>query len=316
LNDIRASVQAHLADAVPSLDSLVMGVSSALGCVVAEDIYLAPTPEQPRDSDATAVIYAIQPAIDSGTVIGPWEQQLLGAAGIPHVSVIPQPRVVVVGVEHGDAVARTAALASTLVLSGVLALSAAADGGPDLEDVIDDQLVRADLLLICEADGARGRVDSVLAALGSTTTPLWTANGLPDVRFALLGAEKVPTLVLPADPKQQLIAFVVAVQPLLAVLVNSAPTSHPHMNATVGHTDAGLGAPLGSQVSASEIARGLGAPLSFPNITCRVVAATGEPVGPRRPAHAVVLTDESGSSMSIPLPQPPLHGLLAAQPDR
>ena len=213
-----AGLHAALAAQVEPLDPLEMAVTAALGCVAPDDIFGPAPATPPADTDSTALLAPIRPIVPAGSLVTAWHQQVLLDAGLLRVNVIPRPRVVVLGIDSSAGPARTMALASTCTLAGALTLTVSVSASADVGEVIDDQLARADLLLVCEVPGAPGGAAQVLRQQAGQTLALWTSHSLPTVTFAVLGPQRVPALVLPAEPAGQLLAFALAALPLISRL--------------------------------------------------------------------------------------------------
>ncbi|MBU6213539.1 MAG: hypothetical protein KGP01_03740 [Actinomycetales bacterium] len=287
VKEVVAELRAALAAQVAPLDPLEMAVTAALGCVSPDDVFGPPPASPDADADSTAVIAPIRPIVPAGSVVTAWHQQALLDAGIVRLSVIPRPRVVVIGIDSPAGRARTMALTSTATLAGALALTVSAASSADLAEVIEDQLGRSDLLLVCEATGAPGAAASVLSQQVGQSAPLWDALSLPAVNFAVLGPQSVPALVMPADPAGQLLAFALAALPLIARLQGLPPTSSESAHDTADVAAAGS---LMASFSARLLAR-------------------DDSAGGDGPAPLLAeLTDAYGGSLRIPLPSPPSAG--------
>lgn len=213
------------------LEPLEMGVSAALRCVLSESVYAAvaalPAADDvvagaAADASDTAVLPGIRPLVSAGSVLGPMHMQALHDAGVQQVRVHPQPRVVVVGVgaDPSHTGARIAALAAAVELTDAVSLPVQSDPDVDLEDVLDDQLVRADVLVVCggwDEAGPRSALDAA-RTLGDVDVVYTGLTSLPVVGSGLVGIDAVPVLLFPADPASQLIGFHLLLWPLIAGL--------------------------------------------------------------------------------------------------
>lgn len=166
-----------------------------------------------------------------GTFIGAREVALLAAAGVARISVRPKPRVVVIstGTELVEPGAR---MAPGLLpdANGYMLTAAAEDAGalayragpvPDeqraLSDTLEDQLVRADLIVTTGgvAAGTYDTVKTVLSRLGSVEfTRIAMTPGMPQ-GHGYLGPDTVPIFTLPGNPVSASIAFEVFVRPVI-----------------------------------------------------------------------------------------------------
>jgi molybdopterin biosynthesis enzyme len=196
---------------------LEMAVSAALGCVASDDVYV-PVPDGIGDPDETAVLAPIVPMIGRGAALTPITQQALIDAGRARLSVHPQPRIVIVGVDGPDTASRVTALSSAVSLTGALALAVTADNGPALEDAIDDQLVRADLVVVCAAPGFEGRALAVVSHLGQIEQISTGIHLLPTLHYGQIGIDQTPVVLLPSSATAQLCAFELLIHPMIARL--------------------------------------------------------------------------------------------------
>lgn len=177
--------------------------------------------------------------LEHGDVVGPRDIGLLAGLGIEQVSVAPRPRVVVIStgadlVEPGRPAgagevhdANSYLLAATVRAAGAIAyrVQVPSNAPSVFAEVLDDQLVRADLVVITS-----GNVDGVRAALareqGMRFQDLAMHPG-PSLGYGLIGPERTPIFVLPADPVAAYISFAVFVAPALRRLNGRTPESRP-----------------------------------------------------------------------------------------
>jgi molybdopterin biosynthesis enzyme len=86
-----------------------------------------------------------------------------------------------------------------------------------LKEVIEDQLVRADLIVISgeRRDESFELITAVLKELGEITTvrPKMSESGLHN--FGFIGADKIPVITLPGDPVVAGIAVEIFVRPMI-----------------------------------------------------------------------------------------------------
>ena len=62
LERLVSDLRRQLAARVTPLEPIEMGVSSALGCVAANDVYVTPATAEPANPEATQVIESVRPA--------------------------------------------------------------------------------------------------------------------------------------------------------------------------------------------------------------------------------------------------------------
>ena len=239
IQDVLTRIQARVLGEVVPLAPLEMGVSAALRCVVSDSVFAAADALEQSSSAAlsgdTAVLPAVRPLVPAGTVVGPMHMQALLDAGVQQVSVHPQPRVVVVAVSEGSHSARIAAIAAAVELTDAVSLPVQAESEVDLQDVLDDQLVRADVLVVCGGWDESGPAAALSAArsLGDVDIAFTGLTALPVIGCGRVGADPVPVLLLPADPASQLVGFHVFLWPLIAALQGRTSVALPTLHAVL-----------------------------------------------------------------------------------
>ncbi|MGZ4559051.1 MAG: molybdotransferase-like divisome protein Glp [Mycobacteriaceae bacterium] len=170
-------------------------------------------------------------AVRSGTVIGAAQVGLLAAVGKNKVLVHPRPRlsVISVGGELVD-IDRSPGSGQVYDVNSYALAAAARDAGATvsrvgiaagdprkLRDVVEGQLIRSEIVVISGAVGgaASQQVREVLADLGEVTVDRVAMHPGSVQGFGRLGAERVPTFLLPANPVSALVVFEVMVRPLV-----------------------------------------------------------------------------------------------------
>ncbi|MFD8013426.1 gephyrin-like molybdotransferase Glp, partial [Streptomyces sp. NPDC059762] len=199
-------------------------------------------------------------ALAAGTVLGPPQLGLLAAIGRGTVTVRPRPRVVVLStgselVQPGEELgpgqihdSNSFALAAAARDAGALAyrVGAVADDAESLRATIEDQLIRADLL-VTTGGVSVGAYDVVKEAL--------TADGQVDFRklamqpgkpqgFGAIGPEQIPLLALPGNPVSSYVSFELFVRPAIRALMGLDDLHRPVVRATL-KADAPLTSPAG-----------------------------------------------------------------------
>ncbi|WP_432511370.1 molybdotransferase-like divisome protein Glp [Kineococcus sp. SYSU DK001] len=171
--------------------------------------------------------------LEAGTRLEPRHVGVLAAIGRARVRVRPRPRVVVVStgtevVEPGAALARgqlhdangyllTAAVEDVGALG--YRVGVVADDARELAAVLDDQLVRADVVITSGgvSEGAYDTVKEVLSAPGQhsvTFDRVAMQPGMPQ-GCGTLGEQGVPVFTLPGNPVSTFVSFEVFVRPAL-----------------------------------------------------------------------------------------------------
>ncbi|MFE2879168.1 gephyrin-like molybdotransferase Glp [Streptomyces roseus] len=208
-------------------------------------------------------------ALAAGTVLGPPQIALLAAIGRGTVRVRPRPRVVVLStgselVQPGESLAagtiydsNSFALAAAARDAGAIAyrVGAVADDAETLRSTIEDQLIRADLL-VTTGGVSVGAYDVVKEALTSVGTADDGADGgRMDFRklamqpgkpqgFGTIGPDHTPLLALPGNPVSSYVSFELFVRPAIRALMGLADVSRPSVRAVL-EADKALGSPAG-----------------------------------------------------------------------
>ncbi|WP_277051213.1 gephyrin-like molybdotransferase Glp [Ruania albidiflava] len=187
-------------------------------------------------------------ALAAGRRVGDRQIALLGALGRARVSVHPRPRVVVVpvgdelrspGLPAGDAGVYDAnghALATGVQDVGGRPFRAApvADDHATLRETLEDQLVRADLLLTTGglSDGAHDTVKEVLSLLGEVRFDNVAIHPGRQFGVGTVG-DGTPIVCLPGDPATAQIAFEVFVRPALLAMAGHGELYRPTVTAAM-----------------------------------------------------------------------------------
>lgn len=210
-------------------------------------------------------------ALASGTVLGPPQIALLAAIGRGTVRVRPRPRVVVLStgselVQPGEALtagtiydSNSFALAAAARDAGAIAyrVGAVADDADTLRSTIEDQLIRADLL-VTTGGVSVGAYDVVKEALTSVATGEDDVEGAGvDFRklamqpgkpqgFGVIGPDHTPLLALPGNPVSSYVSFELFVRPAIRTLMGlpAAGVSRPSVRAVLT-ADKAIGSPAG-----------------------------------------------------------------------
>ena len=179
----------------------------------------------------------------AGEVLGPGHVGLLAADGRRDALVRPHPRVVVLStgdelVEPGRQPgpgqvhdANSWALAAAVRLAGgtPYRVGVVRDDPAELRRALEDQLVRADLVLTSGGVSV-GERDVVKAALGGSADVTFrrvaVQPGMPQ-GFGTLGPDRVPFVGLPGNPVSALVSFEVFVRPLIRLLAGRTTLHRP-----------------------------------------------------------------------------------------
>lgn len=174
-------------------------------------------------------------AVRSGAFIGAAQVGLLAAVGRDKVLVHPRPRVSVVSV--GDElvdVQRSPGPGQVYDVNSFSLAAAVRDAGADanrvgiapadprkLRELVESRLLVSEVLVIAGAAGGRSAelVVEALAGLGPLELDRVAMQPGSAQGYGLLGPDRVPTFLLPANPVAALVVFEVMVRPLLRIML-------------------------------------------------------------------------------------------------
>ncbi|MGW0701011.1 molybdotransferase-like divisome protein Glp [Streptomyces sp. NPDC002867] len=208
-------------------------------------------------------------ALAAGTVLGPPQIGLLAAIGRGTVRVRPRPRVVVLStgselVQPGEKLAEgqiydsnSFALAAAARDAGAISyrVGAVTDDAETLRATIEDQLIRADLLVTTGgvSVGAYDVVKEALASVGDEDVPgsgidfrkLAMQPGKPQ-GFGSIGRDRTPLLALPGNPVSSYVSFELFVRPAIRTLMGLPDVHRPKARAAL-KADKALSSPAGKR---------------------------------------------------------------------
>ncbi|MGW7338424.1 molybdotransferase-like divisome protein Glp [Streptomyces sp. NPDC054808] len=206
-------------------------------------------------------------ALSAGTVLGPPQIGLLAAIGRGTVRVRPRPRVVVLStgselVQPDEQLApgqiydsNSFALTAAARDAGAIAyrVGAVTDDADTLRSTIEDQLVRADLMVTTGgvSVGAYDVVKEALAHVGDEDEPgggvdfrkLAMQPGKPQ-GFGSIGPDHTPLLALPGNPVSSYVSFELFVRPAIRTLMGLPDVHRPTVTASLA-ADKALTSPKG-----------------------------------------------------------------------
>ena len=174
-------------------------------------------------------------AVRSGAFIGAAQVGLLAAVGRDKVLVHPRPRlsIISIGDELVD-VARTPGPGQVYDVNSFALAAAARDAGADatrigiapgdprrLRELVEARLLVSEVVLISGAAGGRSAelVVEALADLGTLDLTRVAMQPGSAQGYGLLGTDRVPTFLLPANPVSALVVFEVVVRPLVRIML-------------------------------------------------------------------------------------------------
>jgi molybdopterin molybdotransferase len=188
----------------------------------------------------------------AGDLLGPRDIGVLAGIGMDKVLVRPRPRVVVIStgtelVEPGFELdrneqifdANSFLLAASVRAAGanVFRVGQVGDDGDLLKRVVTEQLLRADLILTSGgiSQGDYDLVKAVIPELGVCDfAQVAMQPGRPQ-GFGLIGADRVPMIMLPGNPVSSFVSFEVFVRPVLRKLMGVQPYLRPTVKAQAAH---------------------------------------------------------------------------------
>ncbi|MEU8698574.1 gephyrin-like molybdotransferase Glp [Streptomyces sp. NPDC048680] len=206
-------------------------------------------------------------ALRAGSVVGPPQIGLLAAIGRSTVKVRPRPRVVVIStgselVQPGEELtggqiydSNSFALTAAARDAGAIAyrVGAVTDDAETLRATIEDQLIRADIVVTTGgvSVGAYDVVKEALSSVGDEDEPgsgidfrkLAMQPGKPQ-GFGSIGPDHTPLLALPGNPVSSYVSFELFVRPAIRTLMGLQDVNRPTARATLA-CDKALSSPAG-----------------------------------------------------------------------
>ena len=161
---------------------------------------------------------------------------LAASIGLSRLPTQPHPRVVIISaggdlVEPGQDLAddedeyetNSWMLATAAKEAGAVTyrVHAIPENNEQLKAAIEDQLVRADLIVISgeRRDGSFRLIEEVLGELGDTKSVVPTLQGSSMHCFGLIGEDEIPVVALPGDPISAYISFEIFVRPMIRTML-------------------------------------------------------------------------------------------------
>jgi molybdopterin molybdotransferase len=215
------------------LESFEMPLLDAHGATLAADIYAGD-----------------RLVLREGTRIRSTQIGLAASIGRDHLPTRPHPRVVVLSagpdlVEPGQALKNASDEYETnswLLTTAVREVGAVAyrvhsipDNEEQLQKVIEDQLVRADLIIISgeRHDDSFDLITRTLSGMGEITTVDLAIEASGRHNFGTIGPDKTPVVTLPGDPIAAYISFELFVRPMIRTMLGAATIHRPSVKAAL-----------------------------------------------------------------------------------
>jgi len=172
---------------------------------------------------------------------------LAASIGRDHLLTRPHPRVVVLSagpdlVEPGQTLGADEEYEtnSWLLTTAVRETGAVAyrvhtipDDEEELKDVIEDQLVRADLIIISgeRNDDSFDLITRTLSGIGAITIIDLAIESSGRHNYGTIGPDKVPVVTLPGDPIAAYISFELFVRPMIRTMLGASTIHRPSVKA-------------------------------------------------------------------------------------
>jgi len=224
---------ANLLEIAAPLSPFDMPLLDAHGATLAEDIYAGD-----------------RLVLKSGTRIRSTQIGLAASIGRDHLPTRPHPRVVVLSagpdlVEPGQPLKNASDEYETnswLLTTAVREVGAVAyrvhsipDNEEQLQKVIEDQLVRADLIIISgeRHDDSFDLITRTLSGLGEITTVDMAIEASGRHNFGTIGPDKTPVVTLPGDPIASYISFELFVRPMIRTMLGASTIHRPSVKAAL-----------------------------------------------------------------------------------
>jgi molybdopterin biosynthesis enzyme len=212
------------------LDSFEMPLLDAHGATLSQDVFAGE-----------------RLVMKAGSRIRSTQIGLAASIGLDHLPTRPHPRVVVMSagpdlVEPGktlkdDEEFETNSWMLTTAVREVGAVAYRVHSIPDdeaqLQNLIEDQLVRADLIIISgeRHDDAFDLITRTISNMGEITTVDMAIEMSGRHNFGLIGPDKTPIITLPGDPIAAYISFELFVRPMIRTMLGVATIHRPSVKA-------------------------------------------------------------------------------------
>ncbi len=183
----------------------------------------------------------------AGTRIRSTQIGLAASVGLDHLPVRPHPRVVIISagpdlVEPGKDLHGTEEFEtnSWILTTGVreadgvgYRVHSIPDDEEQLQAVVEDQLVRADLVVVSgeRGDDSFDLITRSLSALGDITIADVAIENSGRHNFGLIGPDRTPVVTLPGDPISAYISLELFVRPMIRTMLGSESVHRPSVKA-------------------------------------------------------------------------------------
>ena len=212
------------------LESFDMPLLDAHGATLAEDVHAGE-----------------RLVLRAGARIRATQIGLAASIGLDHLPTRPHPRVVVLSagpdlVEPGKSLTgdeeyetNSWLLTTAVRETGAIGyrVHSIPDDEEELQRVIEDQLVRADLIIISgeRHDDSFDLITRTLSKLGEITTVDLAIEASGRHNFGTIGPDRTPVVTLPGDPISAYISFELFIRPMIRTLLGAATIHRPAVKA-------------------------------------------------------------------------------------
>ena len=212
------------------LEPFDMPLLDAHGATLAEDVYAGE-----------------RLVMKSGSRIRSTQIGLAASIGLDHLPTRPHPRVVVLSagpdlVEPGVALkdeeeyeTNSWLLTTAVRETGAVAyrVHSIPENEDQLKDAIEDQMVRADLIIISgeRHDDSFDLITRTLQKLGEVSAVEVAIDSSGRHNYGTIGPDKVPVVTLPGDPIAAYISFELLVRPMIRTMLGAATIHRPSVKA-------------------------------------------------------------------------------------
>ncbi len=225
------------------LESFDMPLLDAHGATLAEDIYAGS-----------------RHVLKKGSRIRSTQIGLAASIGLDRLPTRPHPRVVVISagddliepgsrLQDADDEFETNSWMLTTAVKEAGAMGYRVHSIPDnhekLKTVVEDQLVRADLIVISgeSHDESFDLITSVLREMGEITTVLPNIENSGRHNFGTIGPDKTPVITLPGDPIAAYLSAELFVRPMIRTMLGAV---NIHRTALKAHLTEDVESPIGT----------------------------------------------------------------------
>ena len=222
------------------LEAFAMPLLDAHGATLAQDVYVGE-----------------RIVMRSGSRIRSTQIGLAASIGLKALPTRPHPRVVVISagpdlVEPGEHLAggKEYETNSWLLTTSVREAGAVGyrvfsipDNEEELKAVVEDQLVRADLVVLSgeRGDESFDLITGALSSMGEITTVDLAIEASGRHNFGLIGPDRTPVVTLPGDPIAAYISLELFVRPMIRTMLGSSNIHRPSVRARLERPIASLG---------------------------------------------------------------------------